>query len=142
MMVELYILGLYVPIKKDQIYLCWHRKMSMIHIRCHFILKIICTENNLVILFWSYIYNFLKVVLFWYNSFLQGTFPTQGSNLVLLDCRQILYHLNHQGTPKFIHCKSTIQGFLVNAYSFATITTIQFQNLFITTQSSLLLIRF
>ena len=32
------------------------------------------------------------------HSFLQGIFPTQGSNLGLLDCRQILYHLNHQET--------------------------------------------
>ena len=28
---------------------------------------------------------------------LQGIFPTQGSNLGLLHCRQILYHLSHQG---------------------------------------------
>ena len=31
-------------------------------------------------------------------SLLQGIFPTQGSNLGLLHCRQILYHLSHQGT--------------------------------------------
>ena len=30
---------------------------------------------------------------------LQGTFPTQGSNLGLLNCKQILYHLSHQGSP-------------------------------------------
>ena len=29
-------------------------------------------------------------------SFLQGIFQTQGSNLGLLHCRQILYHLSHQ----------------------------------------------
>ena len=28
---------------------------------------------------------------------LQGIFPTQGSNLALLHCRQILYQLSHQG---------------------------------------------
>ena len=28
---------------------------------------------------------------------LQGIFPTQGSNLGFLLCRQILYHLNYQG---------------------------------------------
>ena len=33
------------------------------------------------------------------RALLQGIFPTQGSNLVLLHCRQILYHLNHQGSP-------------------------------------------
>ena len=31
---------------------------------------------------------------------LQGIFPTQGSNLGLLHCRQTLYHLSHQGRPK------------------------------------------
>ena len=30
---------------------------------------------------------------------LQGTFPTNGLNPGLLHCRQILYHLNHQGSP-------------------------------------------
>ena len=33
------------------------------------------------------------------HSLLQGIFPTQGWNLGLLHCRQILYHLNHQGSP-------------------------------------------
>ena len=33
------------------------------------------------------------------HSLLQGIFPTQGSNPGLLDCRQILYHLSHQGGP-------------------------------------------
>ena len=32
-------------------------------------------------------------------SLFQGIFPTQGSNLLLLDSRQILYHLNYQGSP-------------------------------------------
>ena len=36
----------------------------------------------------------------WY-SLLQGIFPTQGLNLDLLHCRQILYHLSHQGSPIF-----------------------------------------
>ena len=31
-------------------------------------------------------------------SFLQGIFPVQGWNLSLLHCRQILYHLSHQGS--------------------------------------------
>ena len=34
-------------------------------------------------------------------SLLQGIFPTQGSNPGLLHCRQILYQLNHQGSPRF-----------------------------------------
>ena len=32
-------------------------------------------------------------------ALLQGIFPTQGSNPGLLHCRQILYHLSHQGSP-------------------------------------------
>ena len=34
---------------------------------------------------------------------LQGIFPTQGSNLRLLHCRQILYHLSHQLNPLDVH---------------------------------------
>ena len=33
------------------------------------------------------------------HSLLQGIFLTQGSNLGLLHCRQILYRLSHQGSP-------------------------------------------
>ena len=36
-------------------------------------------------------------------SLLQGIFPTQGSNPGLLHCRQILYHLSHQGSPTHAH---------------------------------------
>ena len=32
-------------------------------------------------------------------SLLQGFFPTQGLNAGLLHCRQILYQLNHKGSP-------------------------------------------
>ena len=34
------------------------------------------------------------------HSLLQGIFPTQGVNPGLLHCRQILYHLGHQGHPQ------------------------------------------
>ena len=34
------------------------------------------------------------------RSLLQGIFPTQESNRGLLHCRQILYQLSHQGSPK------------------------------------------
>ena len=34
------------------------------------------------------------------HSLLQGIVLTQGSNLGLLHCRQILYHLSHQGSQK------------------------------------------
>ena len=37
------------------------------------------------------------------HAFLQGIFPTQGSNLGLLYCRQILYCLSHQGSPSKIY---------------------------------------
>ena len=36
---------------------------------------------------------------------LQGIFPTQGSNLGLLYCRQTIYHLSHQGSPFLVLCK-------------------------------------
>ena len=35
-------------------------------------------------------------------SFLQGIFPTQGSNPGLPHCRQILYQLSHKGSPKIL----------------------------------------
>ena len=35
-------------------------------------------------------------------SLLQGIFPTQGLNPGLLLCRQILYHLSHQGSPRIL----------------------------------------
>ena len=34
---------------------------------------------------------------------LQGIFPTQGSNPGLPHCRQMLYHLSHQGSPMYIY---------------------------------------
>ena len=34
--------------------------------------------------------------------FLQWIFPTQGSNPDLLHCRQILYQLSHQGSPRIL----------------------------------------
>ena len=33
---------------------------------------------------------------------LQGMFPTQGSNIGLLHCRWILYHLSHQGSQRIL----------------------------------------
>ena len=42
---------------------------------------------------------------------LQGTFPTQGSNLHLLNCRKILYHLSHQGSAIAIHMSPVFFGF-------------------------------
>ena len=33
--------------------------------------------------------------------FLLQIFPIQGLNLAILHCRQILYHLSHQGSPLY-----------------------------------------
>ena len=35
-------------------------------------------------------------------SILHGVFPTQGLNLGLPHCRQILYHLSHKGSPRIL----------------------------------------
>ena len=47
------------------------------------------------------------------HSLLQGIFPAQGSNLGLLHCRQILYHMIHQEDPNLkrymhpnVHCSN------------------------------------
>ena len=36
------------------------------------------------------------------HALLQGIFPTQGSNLGLPHCRQILYHLSHRASPRIL----------------------------------------
>ena len=36
------------------------------------------------------------------HALLQAIFPTQGSNPGLLHCRQILYHVSHQGSPRIL----------------------------------------
>ena len=36
------------------------------------------------------------------HALLLGIFPTQGLNPSLLHCRQILYHLSHQGSPRIL----------------------------------------
>ena len=41
---------------------------------------------------------------------LQRIFLTQGSNLHLLYCRWILYHLSHQGRPKALCCPLYTKG--------------------------------
>ena len=38
----------------------------------------------------------------WVAIFLQGIFLTQGSNPGVLYCRQILFHLSHQGSSNYI----------------------------------------
>ena len=41
-------------------------------------------------------------------SLLQGILPTQGSNPGLLHCRQILYQLSHQGSPRILECVANL----------------------------------
>ena len=47
------------------------------------------------------------------HSLLQGIFSTQGWNPGLPHCRQVLYHLNHQGRPDYILNKQN-QPLLLN----------------------------
>ena len=42
-------------------------------------------------------------------SLLQGICPTKGWNPGLLHCRQILYHLSHQGCPKFSYTSENVK---------------------------------
>ena len=41
-------------------------------------------------------------ILEWVALFSPGIFPTQGLNPGLPHCRQILYHLSHQGNPNYM----------------------------------------
>ena len=61
------------------------------------------------------------------HALLQGIFPTQGLNPGLPHCRQILYHLSHQGSPGvhrsiYIHLPThlltyhSFRNYLFNAY--------------------------
>ena len=36
------------------------------------------------------------------HAFLQGIFPTKGSNPGLPHCKRVLYHLSHQGSPRIL----------------------------------------
>ena len=49
------------------------------------------------------------------QALLQGIFLTQGSNLGLQHCRQILYILSHQGSPIFMYIIHPLSG--VNPYN-------------------------
>ena len=54
-------------------------------------------------------------------SLLQGIFPTQGSNLGLPHCRQILYHVSHKEGPVEVlnsdKVNFTIYSFVIIAFS-------------------------
>ena len=56
------------------------------------------------------------------HFFLQGIFLTQGSNPGLSNCRQILYQLSHQGSPRvflLVHYYTCNAGDSFTHYSFA-----------------------
>ena len=44
------------------------------------------------------------------HALLWGIIPTQGSNLGLLHCRWILYHMSHQGSPRVIMWNAGLDG--------------------------------
>ena len=48
------------------------------------------------------------------HSLLQMIFPTQGLNLGLPHCRQILYHLNHQGKLN-LQCLLLVFAYMVES---------------------------
>ena len=50
-------------------------------------------------------------------SLLQSIFPTQGLNPGLLHCRQILYQLNHQGSPSSEEISSLPRGLCLDLWS-------------------------
>ena len=55
------------------------------------------------------------------HSLLQGIFLTQGVNPDLLHCRQILYHLSHQGSPtkgRLFLCVWHFKQYLGNVFTF------------------------
>ena len=54
----------------------------------------------------------------WCHFLLQEIFPTQELNLGLLHCRQMLYHLSHQGSNHSISASSAL---LVVAYTWITV---------------------
>ena len=49
------------------------------------------------------------------HALLQGIFPTQESN-ELPYCKQTLYHLSHQGSPKFVSNSQLIKTTKENTY--------------------------
>jgi len=55
-----------------------------------------------------------------FHALLQGVLPTQGSNPSLLHCRQIIYHLSHQGSPS--HNNNPIS--ITVSYYFAVTTSV------------------
>ena len=60
---------------------------------------------------------------------LQGIFPMQGSNLsllCLLHCRQMLYHLSHQGEASYIIDKASLSNLLLLLLLLSHFSRVQF----------------
>jgi hypothetical protein len=55
----------------------------------------------------------------------QGIFPTPGLNPGLLHCRQILYHLSHQGSPTITEI--ILKTKVINTQNTKVMNTHQFQ---------------
>ena len=56
------------------------------------------------------------------HSLFQGIFPTQGSNLDLQHCRQILYHLSHHEKTKLFYIYSHTYCFQPSLFFFAYVS--------------------
>ena len=69
------------------------------------------------------------------HAFLQGIFPTQGSNLGLPHCRWILYHLSQQGSPDIWFTDIFLQSI---AYLFLLLTVSFTEQKFLTFMTSTL----
>ena len=59
------------------------------------------------------------------HALLQGIFPTQGSKPGLRHCRQILYHLGHQGNPNRMKFRAINQMEIPNSHFLSQITCTQ-----------------
>ena len=65
------------------------------------------------------------------HFFLQGIFPTQGLKLGLLHCRQILYCLSYQGSPRIgLVLLYSFDFYLRNSFSLHTQPCLQLPTMF------------
>ena len=63
------------------------------------------------------------------HALLQGIFPTQGLNPGLLHCRQILYHLSHQGSP-FKSYNYSYSHEIISYYGLSFFVVVETENIF------------
>ena len=60
------------------------------------------------------------------HALLQGIFPTQELNPGLSHCRQILYHLSHQGSPRVINNGSLSKPLEANVSKLLLVLSLHF----------------